>query len=324
MNANAARLILAAALLIAAAAACHRTHTPVITLSVHNTRGADHPIQRWIETIDELLARQAPGVVFRPALEEMTDDLALLESLQRDRYPAALVSASALSQLVEEFQLSCFPYLFDKPSEAAAFYLGPQGNGLLRAASDSGILAVAFFHGGTRCVAGVAPPRFAGETCAAAGAPLVIAVLRALGLEPQPAGPYQGGGPARNGAQTIDTDLVTLQTSSLAGDVRHVAVTQHLEDPLVLVLSAAAWAELKQAGHHEKLRAIARETAARQWEKANEQHAAALNALTRRGVEIDMPDIQLLRERAESVYRLPEVRVSRAYALAPHIRAATD
>jgi tripartite ATP-independent transporter DctP family solute receptor len=270
-----------------------------------------HPQVQGMEKFAELVDRKSAGKISVKLFPGgvLGGDLQTLSAMQGGTVELSVLNAGLLASLSKDFALVDLPFLFESPKQADAVMDGPFGKALADQLPEKGLVGLGCWELGfrnlsnsRRAVSSV--DDIAGLKVRVVQTPVLIDLFAALGANPVPM-PFPEVYTALE-MKTVDgqeNPFANILNSKLYEVQKHLAVTRHVYNPQIVVMSKKTWDRL-----NDEERKLIQEAAgeARDYQRtvSRTQDAEALAKLKELGMQItELPpsEITKLREKAKPV-----------------------
>jgi tripartite ATP-independent transporter DctP family solute receptor len=200
----------------------------------------------------ELVAKKSDGKVAIKVFGDgaLGGDLQVISALQRGSVDMSLMNASLLNGVAKEFTILDFPFLFDSEEEAYSILDGPIGQKLIDLLPAKGMVGLSYpelgfrhIHNSKHPVTGIEDLR--GLKIRAVQTPIYVDTLNALGANAVPL-PFPELYHALE-KKVVDgaTDpLVTIDVLKFYEAQPYLALTGHVYNPQIFLVSKATWDKL--------------------------------------------------------------------------------
>ncbi|MFO1047571.1 MAG: TRAP transporter substrate-binding protein [Geminicoccaceae bacterium] len=269
---------------------------------------ADHPIGLGAKRFAELVAEKTGGKMKIKPFPGGTlgGDLQVVSALQGGTVEMTILVTSLLAGNVKDFTLLDSPFLFDNEQEADAVLDGPVGEALLAKLPEKGLVGLGYFEYGFRDFTNNRRPvekveDLQGLKIRVSQTPLLIDFVNALGANATPMPIPEVYTALETGAvDGMDAPLSFIRLQKYDEVQKHLAVTKHLYNAQVVLVSKQYWDGLSVA-ERKVLQDAMREAQEYQRQVSREQDAADLVELkeTMQVTELPPAEIAKMRELAK-------------------------
>ena len=269
---------------------------------------ADHPIGLGAKRFAELVAEKSGGKMKIKPFPGGTlgGDLQVVSALQGGTVEMTILVTSLLAGNVKDFTLLDSPFLFDNEQEADAVLDGPVGEALLAKLPEKGLVGLGYFEYGFRDFTNNRRPvekveDLQGLKIRVSQTPLLIDFVNALGANATPMPIPEVYTALETGAvDGMDAPLSFIRLQKYDEVQKHLAVTKHLYNAQVVLVSKQYWDGLSVA-ERKVLQDAMREAQEYQRQVSREQDAADLVELkeTMQVTELPPEEIAKMRELAK-------------------------
>jgi tripartite ATP-independent transporter DctP family solute receptor len=236
-------------------------------------------------------------------------DLPVLSALQGGTIEMSILVTSLLVGITRDFVVLDFPFLFNNEEEADAVLDGPVGKQLLDKLPEKGLVGLGYYEYGFRHFTNSKRPitkaeDLQGLKLRVSQSPLFIDFVNALGANAVPLPiPELYTAMEQKAVDGSDAPLAFIQLMKYNEVQKYVALTKHLYNAQVLLVSKKVWDKLS-ADERKILQDAADESRGYQRKMQREQDAKALQALKQAGMQInEVPQAELakMRDKAKPV-----------------------
>lgn len=267
-----------------------------------------HPIGLGAQRFADLVAQKS-GNKLKVKLfagGALGGDLQMLSSLQGGTVEMTILVTSLLAGITKDFLVLDFPFLFNDEKEADAVLDGPLGKKLLARLPEKGLVGLGYYEFGFRQLTNNRRPitkveDIAGLKIRVSQTPLFIDFINALGANAVPlAIPELYTALEQKTVDGSDAPLGFIQMQKYYEVQKHLALTRHLYNAQVLLVSKKFWDRLS-ADEQKILQDAADESRGYQRAMLRELDAKALDALKQSGMQVtELPPEELAKMRAKA------------------------
>lgn len=282
-----------ALLLAAAGVQAHAQGGGSKPLRIAVSTSAEHPLTVGARRFAELVQQKSGGRMKAQVFDGATlgSDLQVIGSLRGGVVDATIVTAGLLTSQAKEYNLFILPGVLHDAREADAVLDGPFGRKVLESLQAHGLVGLAHMEHGFKHVTNSRRgihrwEDIEGLKLRVTQTPSLIDVFKRLGANPTP----MAFGEVYNALEQraidgMETTLATFETTKLYEVQKHIALTGHIYDPLVLLFSKPSWDRLS-ADERKVLNESAIEAARHERTFTREKEARLLAELKERGTVI--------------------------------------
>jgi tripartite ATP-independent transporter DctP family solute receptor len=236
-------------------------------------------------------------------------DLQALSALQGGTIEMTILVTSNLVGIIKDFVLLDFPFLFNNEKEADTVLDGPVGKKLLDKLPEKGLVGLDYYEFGFRQFSNSKRPitraeDLQGLKIRVTQNPLFVDFINAVGANAVPlAIPELYGAMEQKAVDGIDSPLSFIQLQKYYEVQKHVALTRHLYNAQIVLISKKTWDRLS-ADECKALQDAANESRDYQRKMLREQDAKALESLKQAGMqvtEVPLAEIAKMRDKAKPV-----------------------
>ena len=286
---NAALAVMIAGTVVAGAAVAQVQER---TLRVGISLNEEHPQGQSVKRFGELLERNSNGKIRVKlfAAGSLGNDTTMISALRGGTQEMTVPDSSTLVRLVKEFGVLNFPMAINNEQEADALLDGPFGQMLLAKLPDKGLIGLAFWENGFRQVTNSrrpikGPQDIAGLKLRVIQNPMFIDTFSALSANALPL-PFPEVYTALE-QKIVDgqENLTTTILSKFYEVQKHLALTRHIYNVWVLLLSKKTWDSMS-AEEQRIVQEAAKEATAFERTTIREYGAKALDELKAKGMQV--------------------------------------
>lgn len=235
-------------------------------------------------------------------------DLQTVSALQGGTIEITTLPPSLLAGLSKEFGAFDLPFLFNDFREADAVLDGPIGKRFMERL-PSGLVGLSYWDHGFRNVSNskraiARAEDLLGLKLRVVQTPLMVDTFKTLGTNAVPmAFPELYTAMESKAVDGQDNPVVAFETNRFNEVQKHLSLTRHVYNPLIVLFSQKAWDKLS-ADERKILQDAARETSAEQRRVSREMEAQALVKVKSQGTvvtEITPQERERMRERVRPV-----------------------
>ena len=281
------------------------------TIKFANQNAKGHPIVLGMEKFAELVEKNSGGKLKVQVFPggALGSDQANVSALQGGTLEMAAMNSGIFANLVKEFAIYDFPFLFGNAKEADAVVDGPFGQGLHRKLEDKGLVGLAYYELGFRELTHSKRPiktvdDIAGLKLRVIPNPINVDWVKALGANPTPLPfPELYAALEQGAVDGQENPVATIKGAKLYEVQKYLALTNHQYNPQSVVVSKKFWDSLSPADRM-ILQEAATESAVYQRTQSRAQLQAGLDDLRKAGMQVtELPpaEIAKLREKMKPV-----------------------
>ncbi|NHC61147.1 TRAP transporter substrate-binding protein [Paenalcaligenes suwonensis] len=235
-------------------------------------------------------------------------DLQTVSSLQGGTLDITTMPPGLLVGLDAKYSIFDLPFLFQDSTEADAVLDGPVGNKYLEAL-PTGLVGLGYWDHGFRNISNSKHPvnkleDLKGLKIRVLETPLVLDSFSALGTNAVPMAFTELYTAMETGAvDGQDNPVVAFETNKFDEVQKHLALTRHIYNPLILLFSERTWNKLSDA-ERQVLMDAARDSKDEQRRVSREMEAKALTTIQANGTQVTSisPDeINRMREATQTI-----------------------
>lgn len=275
------------------------------------TNSLEHPIAVGATKFAELVEANSGGKIKARAYPNASlgNDVQVISSLQGGTVEAAVVSIGLLSNMVKEYSLLTLPGVFHNVKEADMVLDGPFGKKLADRLQAHRLVGLAYFEHGFKNITNSKRPVTKWEDASGlkiriTQTPSLVDLFTAIGANPVPMAFGELYSAMEQGAiDGMETTFVTFDNGKFAEVQKHISLTQHVYDPLLLIFSKPVWDKMTAA--QQKIVSDAAMQAAKVQRQATRAREATLMVdLRKKGLiitELSPQEMTRMREKLEPV-----------------------
>ncbi len=301
------KTVLAAAALASVGVASAQTKT--IKFANQNAKG--HPIVMGMEKFAEIVDTRSGGRLKVNVFPggALGSDQANVTALQAGTLEMASMNSGIFANLVKEFTIYDFPFLFANPQEADAVVDGAFGKSLHARLEERGIVGLGYYELGFRHITNSRRPinrveDIAGLKLRVIPNPINVDWVNALGANPTPLPfPELYAALEQRAVDGQENPVATIFGAKLFEVQRHLALTYHQYNPQSVVISKRFWDTLS-AEEKKIIQDAAAESAVYQRQQARAAVASTLESLRAANMQVtELPpaEVAKLRDRMKPV-----------------------
>lgn len=292
-----------------AAAGFATAQTRTIKFANQNAKG--HPIVMGMEKFAELVEQKSAGKLKVNVFPggALGSDQANVSALQGGTLEMASMNSGIFANIVKDFAIYDFPFLFANGREADAIVDGPFGKSLHAKLEEKGLVGLAYYELGFRNITNSRRPitkveDIAGLKLRVIPNPINVDWVSALGANPTPLPfPELYAALEQKAVDGQENPVATIQGAKLYEVQKHLALTNHQYNPQSVIVSKKFWDGLS-ADERRILQEAATESAKYQREQSRNAAAGILADLKKNGMQVtELPaaEVAKLRERMKPV-----------------------
>ena len=253
----------------------------------------DHPQALAVKHFAEKLAAKSGGKMNAKlfASGSLGNDVSMTSALRGGTLEMTVPDSSTLMSLIKPFGVLNLPLTFNNEAEADAVLDGPFGQKLLAMLPDKGLIGLGFWENGFRHVTNSRRPintadDLAGLKLRVIQSPLFLDTFNALGTNATPM-PFTELYTAMESRAVDgqDNPIVAFETNRFYEVQKHLSLTRHVYNPLIVLFSQKMWDKLS-ADERQILLDAARETSAEQRRVSRDMEAKALEKAKSQGTQV--------------------------------------
>lgn len=266
---------------------------------------AGHPQDLGAKRFAELVAKASGGKLQVRTFPGGTlgGDLQNVSAVQGGTLEMTSLNAGILSNQVKELGVFDLPFLFANPAEADAIADGPLGRKLLGLLAAKGLIGLDYWDLGFRNVTNNRRPitkveDIAGLKIRVIQSPIYVDMFNALGANATPmAYPEVYGALESRAIDGQENPFTTIRASKLSEVQKYLSVTNHIYNPMALVMSKTFWDKLSD-DEKKIITDASREATKYQRQVSRQQADEALADLKKAGMQVnELPPAELARMR---------------------------
>jgi tripartite ATP-independent transporter DctP family solute receptor len=221
-----------------------------LKFAAQNQKG--HPQVQGMEKFAEVVGEKSSGKIKIRLFPGGTlgGDVQTISALQGGTIEMSVMNAGLLSALSKDFALVDLPFLFDTPQQADAVMDGPFGTAIAGQLPAKGLVPLGYWELGFRQLTNNRHPvakvdDIAGLKIRVVQSPVLIDLFNALGANAVPMPFPEVYSALETG--TVDgqeNPFPNILTSKLFEVQKHLAVTRHVYNPQIVLISKKAWDKL--------------------------------------------------------------------------------
>jgi tripartite ATP-independent transporter DctP family solute receptor len=305
------RFLLKAAAAAVALPALGAAQAQTRTIKFANQNAKGHPIVLGMERFAELVEKKSGGRLKVQVFPggALGSDQANVSALQGGTLEMAAMNSGIFGNLVKEFAIYDFPFLFGNPKEADAVVDGPFGQNLHRKLQDKGLVGLAYYELGFRELTNSRRPvrkveDIAGLKLRVIPNPINVDWVTALGANPTPLPfPELYAALEQKAVDGQENPVATIKGAKLYEVQKYLTLTNHQYNPQSVVISKRFWDTLAPADRG-ILQEAAQESAGFQRTQSRAMLQSGMEDLRKAGMEItELPpaEVAKLREKMKPV-----------------------
>ncbi|MEK8027639.1 TRAP transporter substrate-binding protein [Pseudaquabacterium rugosum] len=220
-------------------------------------------------------------------------DIQTLSALQGGTIEMTTLPPGLMVGLAKPFAVFDMPFLFNSFAEADALLDGPVGQKLMTHA-PAGLVGLAYWDHGFRNLSNSRRPvarleDFAGLKVRVSQSPMIIETINGLGANATPMAFTEVYSALETKAVDGQENPTAVFDANKFNEVqKHLSITRHQYNPLIVLASGKAWARLNEA-ERKLLTEAATETRAYQRQVSREMEAKSTASLKSRGTVVTEP-----------------------------------
>ncbi|GAB3651564.1 TRAP transporter substrate-binding protein [Ramlibacter alkalitolerans] len=281
------------------------------TIKFANQNAKGHPIVLGMERFAELVEKKSGGRLKVQVFPggALGSDQANVSALQGGTLEMAAMNSGIFGNVVKEFAIYDFPFLFGNPKEADAVVDGPFGQNLHRKLEDKGLVGLAYYELGFRELTNSRRPvrkveDIAGLKLRVIPNPINVDWVTALGANPTPLPfPELYAALEQKAVDGQENPVATIKGAKLYEVQKYLTLTNHQYNPQSVVVSKRFWDTLAPADR-KTLQEAAQESAVYQRTQSRAMLQSGMEDLRKGGMEItELPpaEVAKLREKMKPV-----------------------
>ncbi|HSW20622.1 MAG TPA: DctP family TRAP transporter solute-binding subunit [Ramlibacter sp.] len=281
------------------------------SLRIAVSTAADHPLTVGGQKFADLIGSKSGGKIRARLYSGATlgNDVQVIGSLQGGTIDAAIVTAGLVTSLAKEYNMFLLPGVFQNTAQADAVLDGPFGRKAREALDAHRLVALVHLEHGFKHVtngkrAVTKWEDIQGLKIRVTQTPSLIDTFSRLGANPVPMPFNEVYTALEQGAvDGMETTFATFDSGKFYEVQKHLTMTGHIYDPLVLLVSRATWDKLS-ADERAVLTASANEAAIYQRKFNRDKEAKMIGELKARGFtvqDISATEKSRMRERLQPV-----------------------
>lgn len=281
------------------------------TIKFANQNAKGHPIVMGMDKFAELVEQKSGGKLKVNVFPggALGSDQANVSALQGGTLEMASMNSGIFANIVKDFAIYDFPFLFANGREADAVVDGPFGKSLHAKLEEKGLVGLAYYELGFRNITNSRRPitkveDIAGLKLRVIPNPINVDWVSALGANPTPLPfPELYAALEQKAVDGQENPVATIQGAKLFEVQKHLALTNHQYNPQSVIVSKKFWDALS-ADDRRILQEAATESAKYQREQSRNAAAGILADLKKNGMQVtELPaaEVAKLRERMKPV-----------------------
>jgi tripartite ATP-independent transporter DctP family solute receptor len=281
------------------------------TIKFANQNAKGHPIVSGMERFAELVDKRSGGKLKVQVFPggALGSDQANVSALQGGTLEMAAMNSGIFANLVKEFAIYDFPFLFGNPREADAVVDGPFGQGLHKKLDEKGLVGLAYYELGFREITNSKRPinkveDIAGLKLRVIPNPINVDWVRALGANPTPLPfPELYAALEQGAVDGQENPVATIKGAKLFEVQKYMTLTNHQYNPQSVIVSKKFWETLSPADR-KILQDAAVESAGYQRTQSRAQLQSGMEDLKKAGMQVnELPaaEVAKLREKMKPV-----------------------
>jgi tripartite ATP-independent transporter DctP family solute receptor len=281
------------------------------TIKFANQNAKGHPIVSGMERFAELVDKRSGGKLKVQVFPggALGSDQANVSALQGGTLEMAAMNSGIFANLVKEFAIYDFPFLFGNPREADAVVDGPFGQGLHKKLDEKGLVGLAYYELGFREITNSKRPinkveDIAGLKLRVIPNPINVDWVRALGANPTPLPfPELYAALEQGAVDGQENPVATIKGAKLFEVQKYMTLTNHQYNPQSVIVSKKFWDTLSPADR-KILQDAAVESASYQRTQSRAQLQSGMEDLKKAGMQVnELPpaEVAKLREKMKPV-----------------------
>lgn len=281
------------------------------TIKFANQNATGHPIVKGMERFAELVETRSNGQLRVNVFPggALGSDQANVTALQAGTLEMASMNSGIFANLVREFAIYDFPFMFANPREADAIVDGEFGRSLHARLEDRGIVGLGYYELGFRHITNSRRPinrveDIAGLKLRVIPNPINVDWVTAVGANPTPLPfPELYAALEQRAVDGQENPVATIYGAKLHEVQRHLTLTYHQYNPQSVVMSKRFWDSLS-AEEKVIIQNAAAESAIFQREQSRAAVDSTLENLRRANMQIsELPaaEVARMRERIQPV-----------------------
>jgi tripartite ATP-independent transporter DctP family solute receptor len=281
------------------------------TIKFANQNAKGHPIVSGMERFAELVDKRSNGKLKVQVFPggALGSDQANVSALQGGTLEMAAMNSGIFANLVKDFAIYDFPFLFGNPREADAVVDGPFGQGLHKKLEEKGLVGLAYYELGFREITNSKRPinkveDIAGLKLRVIPNPINVDWVRALGANPTPLPfPELYAALEQGAVDGQENPVATIKGAKLFEVQKYMTLTNHQYNPQSVIVSKKFWDTLSPADR-KILQDAAVESAGYQRTQSRAQLQSGMEDLKKAGMQVnELPaaEVAKLREKMKPV-----------------------
>ena len=263
------------------------------TIKFANQNNKGHPIVMGMEKFAEIVAAKSGGKMKVNIFPGGTlgSDQANVSALQGGTLEMASMNSGIFANVVKEFAIYDFPFMFTNTKEADAVVDGAVGKKLHDKLAEKGMVGLAYYELGFRNITNSKRPitkveDLEGLKLRVIPNPINIDWVKALGANPTPLPfPELYGALEQKAVDGQENPVPTINSAKLYEVQKHLVLSNHQYNPQSVIISKKFWDKLTPA-EQKILQEAATESAKYQREQARSQAASLLDNLKKNGMQV--------------------------------------
>ncbi|ROZ69663.1 TRAP transporter substrate-binding protein [Ramlibacter sp. WS9] len=281
------------------------------TIKFANQNAKGHPIILGMEKFAEIVEAKSGGKMKVNVFPggALGSDQANVSALQGGTLEMASMNSGIFANVVKDFAIYDFPFLFGNPKEADAVVDGPFGKSLHAKLEEKGMHGLAYYELGFRQITNSKRPitkveDIAGLKLRVIPNPINVDWVSALGANPTPMPfPELYAALEQKAVDGQENPYATINGAKFYEVQKHLAITNHQYNPQSVVISKKFWDSLS-ADEKKIVQDAATESAKYQREQSRSAAAGILDNLKKNGMQVtELPpaEVAKLREKMAPV-----------------------
>lgn len=280
-----------------------------IKFATQNPKG--HPLVTGAEKFAELVSARSGGKlkvnVFAGGV--LGGDAQNISALQGGTLEMMVMNSGILANVLKEFSVFDFPFMFANAQEADAVVDGPFGKMMHDRLDAKGIHGLAYWELGFRNITNGKRPinkveDIAGLKLRVIQSPIYVDMFSALGANPTPlAWPEVYSALEQKAVDGQENPSTTIRSAKLNEVQKHLAQTRHVYNPQSLIFSKKLWDKLS-ADEKKIIADAATEATTYERQVSRQQASEAIEELKKSGMqvtEIAPAELQRMRDKVKPV-----------------------
>lgn len=254
----------------------------------------DHSQAQGLKKFAEIVEKNSSGriKVQNYFSSQLGDDVKMMEALKAGTQELTMPSTSPISNMVKEFGVFDFPFVFNNEQEAYAVLDSPFGQKLLDKLPQHGLIGLGYWENGYRNLTNSKRPvatveDFKGLKIRTLQNKVHLEVFGALGANPVPM-PFSEVFTGLE-SKTVDgqeNPVAAIESSKFYEVQKYLSLTNHVYTPFVFLMSKKIWDQLTPEDQ-KMLKDAAAEAGKYQRELNIEQNKKSLESLKAKGMQVN-------------------------------------